>query len=57
MRISIFVLANFALGHLAATATFAAPTGGVDIAAMDKAVQPGDDFFRYADGGWLAATG
>ena len=26
---------------------------GVDYASMDKAVKPGDDFFRYAEGGWL----
>jgi len=29
---------------------------GVDLAAMDKAVHPGDDFFRYANGAWLKAT-
>lgn len=26
---------------------------GVDYASMDKAVKPGDDFFRYAEGTWL----
>ncbi|HEX7694649.1 MAG TPA: M13 family metallopeptidase [Sphingomonas sp.] len=26
---------------------------GVDYASMDKAVKPGDDFFRYAEGSWL----
>jgi putative endopeptidase len=26
---------------------------GVDYADMDKAVKPGDDFFRYAEGTWL----
>jgi putative endopeptidase len=29
---------------------------GLDLAGMDKAVQPGDDFFRYANGHWLATT-
>ena len=26
---------------------------GVDYTSMDKAVTPGDDFFRYAEGTWL----
>ena len=26
---------------------------GIDLSAMDKAVKPGDNFFRYAEGGWL----
>jgi putative endopeptidase len=26
---------------------------GVDLALMDKSVAPGDDFFRYVNGGWL----
>ena len=25
---------------------------GIDLAAMDKKVKPGDDFFRYANGSW-----
>jgi predicted metalloendopeptidase len=29
---------------------------GVDLAGMDRAVKPGDDFFRYANGQWLATT-
>jgi putative endopeptidase len=36
----------------AATAP-AQPVIGIDIAGMDKAVQPGDDFNEYANGGWL----
>src|SRR6476659_5325436 len=27
---------------------------GVDVAGMDRAVAPGDDFFAYANGAWLA---
>jgi predicted metalloendopeptidase len=27
-------------------------TSGIDLAAMDKSVKPGDDFFRYANGAW-----
>ncbi len=27
---------------------------GIDTTAMDKAVKPGDDFFKYVNGAWLA---
>ena len=27
---------------------------GIDLAAMDSSVKPGNDFFRYVDGRWLA---
>ncbi len=29
---------------------------GVDLSGRDLSVAPGDDFFRYANGGWLDAT-
>jgi putative endopeptidase len=29
---------------------------GIDVAGMDKSVKPGDDFFGYANGGWMKAT-
>jgi putative endopeptidase len=29
---------------------------GIDLAGMDRSVAPGDDFFRFANGGWLRAT-
>src|SRR5207248_9237261 len=29
---------------------------GFDLAGMDRSVAPGDDFDRYANGGWLART-
>jgi len=29
---------------------------GLDTAGMDRSVRPGDDFFRYANGAWLAHT-
>ena len=29
-------------------------TFGIDLTAMDKAVKPGDDFFKYVTGTWLA---
>jgi predicted metalloendopeptidase len=31
----------------------AANPSGLDLAAMDKAVKPGDDFFSYANGAWF----
>lgn len=34
----------------------AAPTSGIDLAGIDKAVQPGDDFDEYANGAWKKAT-
>ncbi|HCT23667.1 MAG TPA: M13 family peptidase, partial [Chitinophagaceae bacterium] len=27
-----------------------------DVAGMDTSVHPGDDFFRYANGGWMKQT-
>ena len=35
-----------------AAATPAAPVIGIDLAGLDKSVQPGDDFEEYANGGW-----
>src|SRR4051812_28491484 len=29
---------------------------GLDQAGMDRSVNPGDDFFAYANGGWMKAT-
>jgi putative endopeptidase len=31
-------------------------SGGLDLAGMDTSVKPGDDFFKYANGTWLAKT-
>jgi putative endopeptidase len=43
-----------------ALATFSlaagAPDKGLDFAGIDRSVAPGDDFFRYANGSWLAKT-
>lgn len=35
-----------------AAAAPAAPTTGIDLAGIDKSVQPGDDFDEYANGTW-----
>jgi putative endopeptidase len=29
---------------------------GVDLTGFDRSVRPGDDFFRYVNGAWLART-
>ncbi len=38
------------------TATEAETSIGIDVAAMDKSVKPGDDFHAYANGTWMKAT-
>jgi putative endopeptidase len=64
MRKSLVVLAGLVLASCSGTkpATVAAPpppapkteygTWGVDLAARDLSVKPGDDFFMYANGSW-----
>ena len=34
----------------------AAPAAGIDVAGMDRAVKPGDNFFLYANGTWIKDT-
>jgi putative endopeptidase len=34
----------------------ARPPAGLDVAGMDRSVQPGDNFFAYANGTWLEQT-
>src|SRR5271167_1351026 len=34
----------------------ATETPGIAVKNMDTAVKPGDDFYQYANGGWLART-
>ena len=61
-RILIFAAASGAAVSLAAAAAAASPNAaapashGLDVAGIDRTVAPGDDFFRYANGTWLAAT-
>jgi putative endopeptidase len=47
-------------GSAAATTTAAVPApqggGGIDVEGMDTSVAPGQDFFAYANGGWVKAT-
>jgi putative endopeptidase len=58
---SIALLAGCATGTTTSSTTTArAPAAigawGVDLAARDLSVDPGDDFFHYANGTWLANT-
>jgi putative endopeptidase len=39
-----------------ATVTADTESHGLDLAGMDRSVKPGDDFFRYGNGTWLAKT-
>jgi len=47
-------LAVVVAGPLSAQANQLRPAGGLDLAGMDRAVQPGDSFWQYANGTWLA---
>ncbi|HEX9104209.1 MAG TPA: M13 family metallopeptidase [Polyangia bacterium] len=40
----------------AAHAAAPPPPSGIDLAGMDRAVAPGDDFFAYANGAWMKTT-
>jgi endothelin-converting enzyme/putative endopeptidase len=41
---------------LAATAQPGASSHGITVADMDRSVKPGDNFYEYANGGWLKRT-
>ncbi|HET7755660.1 MAG TPA: M13 family metallopeptidase [Steroidobacteraceae bacterium] len=50
-------LALAAAAAVIGSAAASVPAGhGIDLAAIDRAVRPGDDFFRYANGTWLQQT-
>ena len=64
-RTIALLLAGAAVSLTAAACNTAAPdkqatakvsASGIDLAAMDKGVKPGDDFYAYANGGWLKRT-
>ncbi len=50
-RISVAVLCAVALA--AASPSPRVPPWGVDLSYVDRAAKPGDDFYAYANGGWL----
>jgi putative endopeptidase len=61
MNRSLIALATLALAGCATPKPAPAPhaavgSWGVDYAAMDKSVAPGDDFFGYANGTWLKTS-
>ncbi|MBV8535309.1 MAG: M13 family metallopeptidase, partial [Alphaproteobacteria bacterium] len=62
MRRIVIALGLICAGLVAGMAQAADPgevhygTWGVDLAAMDPEVKPGDDFFRYVNGHWLATA-
>ncbi len=45
-----------AIGSAIACAPPAAKAPAVDVAGMDRSIKPGDDFYGYANGGWMKAT-
>ena len=55
-KLVVFVLlASIAMWTVPLSAV-AQKTAGIDIAGMDRSVAPGDDFFSYANGGWMKST-
>ena len=51
----LIVLGTIPGDNKASPPSGAAPKG-VDVAAMDRSVAPGDDFYSYCNGAWLKAT-
>jgi predicted metalloendopeptidase len=43
-------------GNQAATEEAAVSASGINLAAMDQSVKPGDDFYGYANGNWMKNT-
>jgi putative endopeptidase len=43
-------------GNQATTEQAAVSASGINLAAMDKSVKPGDDFYAYANGNWMRTT-
>ena len=52
--IALSLLLVAGLSTVAATAPV--PNPGIDAAGMNRSVQPGDDFYAYANGTWVATT-
>jgi predicted metalloendopeptidase len=53
MRFRSIILASAAVVLLAGGAIAADALHGIDTAAMDTSVKPGDDFYAYANGSWM----
>lgn len=56
LKIVLLVAALLPTGGVPRARTQGAGTRGLDLAGMDRTVHPGDDFFGYANGGWMKAT-
>ena len=52
---AVFVAATAVHSQSTAAVTNSAPHG-IAVANLDPSVKPGDDFYRYANGGWIART-
>jgi putative endopeptidase len=48
-------LVALSVGLAVAGAALAEPRSGIDISAIDTAVPPQQEFWKFADGKWLAA--
>ncbi|MCA1817586.1 MAG: M13 family metallopeptidase [Acidobacteria bacterium] len=55
LKLALALLLLLQVG-LPAAAAQDAQSHGLDLAAMDTSVRPGEDFFRYANGKWLDST-
>src|SRR5215831_14421498 len=57
LKLSAAVLALLlANANLLLSSRVAVTAQSLDVAGMDKSVDPGDDFFRYANGSWFKAA-
>jgi len=52
----VVLLVSAVIGWTAGCARPAPKAPAVDVAGMDRAIRPGDDFYGYANGGWMKAT-
>jgi putative endopeptidase len=57
MKLAVVVLALLlANANLFLSSRVVVTAQGLDVAGMDKSVDPGEDFFRYANGRWFTAA-
>ena len=56
MNRNLILVATLGIAAVTASAQTAPATHGIDLTAMDKSVIPGDDFYHFANGAWIART-
>jgi putative endopeptidase len=59
LRLCVWTLtaaAGLTLSAASAAPAAGAAASGLDLKGIDRAIAPGDDFFGYANGAWIAAT-